>query len=439
MTYAEIIKDIESRSVMPAAAPSLGPMQKALALLLPESTLNSAELSRKTIIVAGTNGKGSVCATLERLLLDAGEAGESVGLYTSPHLEETTERIRINGQDIDRELFCLAYEKVIEATGSLSLSHFEILTLMAAWVFYSGENSHPVRWAILEVGLGGTWDATNAIPHDTCIITTLGFDHQNLLGNTIEEIALNKFGIIGTSNRVIHSPFPADYASSLKNLATLTQVQTQSHWTESASFKLEVHRDKSENPSFILNTQWGSAPLSLPGKRAAQNACTALTAFEALGYNPQDFLSALGKVRWPGRMEKVKAFGDSPAPCPLYLSGDHNPAGVQSLIEVLSYYRRNHLYLLIGIGKDKDCEEMLSLFSSIPHSSIYLTETPFRGRKISDYGHWLSRVADAFSDPLTALNEIFSKAQSEDLIVVSGSLYLVGEIRKRMIFTYRNH
>ena len=145
LSYTEIVRELEARGIMPDAPPSLEPMKKALERLLPLA------FNPRTVIVAGTNGKGTVCASLEALFL---AAGESVGLYTSPHLQETTERIRLNGKDIDQELFCHAYRRVVEKTEGIPLSHFDVLTLMAAWVFYSGECVAPVDRPIFEVGLG---------------------------------------------------------------------------------------------------------------------------------------------------------------------------------------------------------------------------------------------------------------------------------------------
>lgn len=408
MHYRDCVKEIEARGIMPDTAPSLEPMKKALARILkPEQIFPD-----RVIVVAGTNGKGSVCATLEALLL---HAGQRVGLYTSPHLRETTERIRIQGVDLTQDEFVLAYEAVVQATQGIRLSHFEVLTLMAAWSFFS---KNPVEWAIFEVGLGGTWDATNAIPHTYSIITTLGYDHQNLLGSTIEEIASNKFGIVTQAGQVIHSPLPPETLA----LAKKIQNQTDSKWRECAPFDWTVE-PSSDGPIFFLQTAWGKNRLNIPGKRAALNSATALTAFEALGFSPSEHLTALSQVRWPGRMEKISY---SASPCPIYLSGDHNPQGVQSLLELLEFYPRRHLHILVGVGKDKDAEGILKPLFELPHTSITLTETPFRGRSVSTYGEWLKQAQGAYSDAGEAFQHVLKQAQSGDMILITGSLYLVG-------------
>ena len=185
-------------------------------------------------------------------------------------------------------------------------------------------------------------------------------------------------------------------------------------------------REREGEPAFVLQTQWGKTPLSLPGHRAAQNAATALTLFKETGYSPEVHLSALGQVRWPGRMERIQ---HPKSPCPIYLSGDHNPAGAASLLELLPHFRRRHLFILAGIGKDKDADGILSSLFSLENSSVFLTETPFRGRSLQDYGPWLKLARGAAQDPLQALHQIFALAREEDMILVTGSLYLVGFVR----------
>ncbi|HEX4925808.1 MAG TPA: hypothetical protein VFV50_17065, partial [Bdellovibrionales bacterium] len=324
LSYEEIIQNLEGRGIMPKTAPALEPTRRALATC----GLNEWPFFRdfkndpfKVVIVAGTNGKGSVCATLEALLT---AAGERVGLYTSPHLQDTTERIRIGGADVSREHFSDAFFKVSEKLGDVQLTHFEMITVMAVWLFASGETLPPVDRIILEVGLGGLWDATNAVPHGACVITPLGMDHQNFLGPTIVDIAKNKFAVVpqerelGRPALVVHAKLPPETLE----LARQVQSATRSRWIESKSGQLHVEATASE-PRFILDSPWGAARLSLPGPRGASNAMTALTMFEALGFDPSRYLYALTQVRWPGRMEKI-----SEAPCPVYLSGDHNEQGV---------------------------------------------------------------------------------------------------------------
>jgi dihydrofolate synthase/folylpolyglutamate synthase len=409
--------------MMPDRPPTLEPMRRALELLCGAAGSLDPE---KITLVAGTNGKGSVSATLEALLRSA---GKRVGLYTSPHLVETTERIRRDGADLTQEQFLAAYLEIRDIVFEAELSHFETLTLMAVNLFFPRATipqETQVDHAIFEVGLGGAWDATNAIPHRFCVITRLGYDHENLLGKDLAQIAANKFGIIprlepARAAQVTHSPLPPE----VRALARQTQAETGSHWRESMPFQLHVHAGTplTREPVFEIETHAGRAVLALPGLRGAQNTATALTAFEMLGFDPRAHLSALSQVKWPGRMQKAKIQG---APCPVYLSGDHNPQGVASLLELLRYYPRRHLHLLVGVGKDKDLDGILGPLAGLPDTSLYLTETPFRGRVLEDYGEWLGRARMSDADPARALQRIFSLASPDDLVVVTGSLYLVG-------------
>lgn len=403
--YERAVAALESREIMPERPPALVATQDGLKLL------NLSIDPRRVVVVAGTNGKGSVCATLEALLLDA---GQSVGLYTSPHLIQHTERIRVNGQDISRELFAEAYDEVSRRARSVSLTHFEALTLMAAWVFF--EASKHVDWAIFEVGLGGLWDATNAIPHDTAVITALGLDHLNLLGPTLSDIARNKFGVIHKDTSVVHAPFPNE----IDALVRETKNSRGRLWVQAPEVGLAVE----PGPKFIAESPWGHAELALAGERAAQNSSVALAVFQSLGFDPAKHLGALNRVRWPGRMELV-----STDPVPTYLSGDHNPQGVASLLELLRHYPRTHLHILAGVGREKDADGVLAPLFDLPSASVYLTEIPFRPRTRAEYGGWAHKAANYWTDSSTALAAIRAKAKPGEMILVTGSLYLVGQVR----------
>jgi dihydrofolate synthase/folylpolyglutamate synthase len=331
-------------------------------------------------------------------------------------LIEPTERIRICGRDITKADFVTAYEIVAKKTSDLKLSHFEMLTLMAMQAFHS-DSEGPLDWIILEVGLGGTWDATNAVDHETSVITALGMDHENLLGSTLTEIAKNKFGIITqNTKRVIHAPFP-------KEVLPLKQAS----WKEAPSFDLSTQfREKEQEPVFMLHSKWGTAQLALPGRRGAENSVLAMSVFESLGFNPSEHLQALVLTRWPGRMERLPT---SEGRARIYLSGDHNPHGVQSLLKLLDAYSRKHLHILVGVGRDKDCDGILEPLFQLKDASIYLTETPFRGRSLNDYGKWLRLAQGAWEDPREAYCRVLERAKSDEMVLVTGSLYLVGLVK----------
>lgn len=422
--YLQYIEFIESRGIMPSKPPGLEVMKRGLkeiGFYHWDWFKKNEDDPSKITIVAGTNGKGSVCAMLDALL---GTAGERVGLYTSPHLIETTERIRIAGDDVSTDLFCDAFEAIQSKCNISDLSHFEILTLMAIWCFCSGEKVTPVDRVILEVGLGGTWDATNAVPHGLCIITTLGMDHQDMLGSTLLEIASNKFGVVAPNSTVVYSPFPN---TEVAGLAQQVSQVTASQWVPAESFELQSERGPIE-PIFWIDTKWGRVRLPLPGKRAGINAATALTAFEQCGYDPTRFLHALERVRWRGRMEKLFY---PEASCPVYISGDHNVQGIESLIELLEMYRREKTYFVFGVSIDKQAELMLERLVQVPNSQLVFTVSPFKGKPWSEYAPLIEKWnALGDRDPIQALRLAAHRATANDCIVITGSLYLVGAFLK---------
>lgn len=398
---------------MPDRAPSLAPMQEALARL---------ELSfspRRVILVGGTNGKGTTCAILESLLLSA---GCRVGLYTSPHLVETTERIRLNGKDISEEEFVSVFDSIQKPLEGMSLSHFEMLTLMAARYF----TDHKLDWMIFEVGLGGTWDATNAIPHHWAVLSRIGRDHEDVLGNKIESIFENKVGICRPGAALIHFPFPPEIPESLVD--QFKKQFVDSKWIESPSYDWYAEQS-ADVPRFILETPWGATELPLPGKRTAENASLALNVFLQLGYAPEVHLPAVTRTCWKGRMQEVRV---GPRLRKVYLSGDHNPQGAESLVELLRYYRtepgRTAIHFIVGVGEKKDLSGILTPLHRMENAFLYLTKTPFRGRSADQYEEWRDRAQAFNEDPLKLLLKVCDEVAGDDLIVVTGSLYLVGKV-----------
>ena len=421
--YLESVNSLESRTIMPHRPPSLESTQAGLERIgYFETEFFKAEkpTSGKVILVAGTNGKGSVCSTLHTLLT---AAGERVGLYTSPHLVETTERIRLGACDISETHFSKTHDFVAQVTEDLDLSHFEMLTLMAVHFFTSGKFVNPVQRMILEVGLGGTWDSTNAVPHDLCVITRLGFDHQNLLGSSLKEIASNKFGIVCTGATVFHLPFQDE----LKSLTQEAKEETRSSWNKIEVFEKKVFMSDTGEPNYKIQTKWGDAMIKLPGERGIENTSLALSVFAHLGYDPTQFLKSLALVKWPGRMEMLEGYA---GPGTIFLSGDHNPQGIESLISLLKDYPKKHIRFLVGVGEEKELDGILAPLFAIENSTVYLTETPFKGRKIEAYGVWKTHAACCEEDPSKALSIMMSEMKEGDMGVVTGSLYLVGKIKK---------
>lgn len=408
LTFNSTVAALEALSIMPKTMPGLEKLKQALQ----HKTWFKNLSPEKIITVAGTNGKGTTCAALQTLLLSA---GKKVGLYTSPHLISTTERIRINGKPITEAQFIELYRENQPLISQYELTHFESLTLMASDYFFA-KNS--LDYAIFEVGLGGTYDATNVFPNRYSIITALAMDHQNILGNTVLEIAKNKFGIIKPNSKVFHHQLPAEV------IALFSQVLTETNSQAIPAIMGSVTCEKSNEPCWYLKTPWGKTTINLPGQRACDNIMTALTVFEELGFEPQDHLHSLKNIQWQGRMQKIKWPGIE---APVYLSGDHNIQGVQSLSNILQYFEWNELHLVVGIGQDKAADEMLRILLALPRVKLNLTKTPFKGLSVMDYPEELRLKSEHQNDDvIELLNSL--KVAKNDLVVVTGSLYLVGQV-----------
>lgn len=418
MTYRECVACLESLQIMPKSLPGLEKIKAALRYTTWFATLDPSRI----IVVAGTNGKGTTCAALESLLT---AAGKKTGFYSSPHLVSTTERIRLGGQDIPEHDFIRLFQDCRPLIEAHCLSHFEALTLMAGHYFFSAEWGNRPDYVVLEVGLGGEFDATNAFPHRYCGITKLGVDHENILGRNLQDIAQAKFGIVGAENVVVHHPLPAE----VRPLQEQVRARTGSRWIEAAVPCWHVHQatgPAGTEPEYRMNYGGLEFPVNLAGERAAENVMTAIALFEALGFSLRESYRGLQRIRWPGRMQKAEWPGMA---CPLYLSGDHNAQGVESLLRLLGDFKWKILHLVAGIGGDKDAGAMLTALAGLPDMRLYLTVTPFKGRALQDYPEESRATAVALDEnALRLLDRIAAAADPEDLCLVTGSLYLVGEI-----------
>ncbi|MBY0384735.1 hypothetical protein K2X05_06210 [bacterium] len=401
--YTEWVHWLESRNVMPQIRPGLKHTESAMN----EVGLLKKVNPQKVIHIAGTNGKGTTAKTLERLL---SSQGLKVGLYTSPHLIDTTERICINEKQITHDQFIAYCERYFDIIEKWNLSHFESLTLFSVSLFFQDD---PVDYAIYEIGLGGTWDATNVIPHATSVIATLGFDHQHILGNTLSEIADNKFGIIKHNNSVFHLPYDKEIEEQLQKKILTTNSKVQ----KVTSPEIVIQKT-STLPQYFINYKNQFHELSLPGPRAAQNMWLALQVFASLGFPLEDGLKELKNIQWPARMTLLS----QNTICPVYLSGDHNLQGVESLKEILKNATYSKIKILLGLSKNRVHEDFIKSLQQIPRSELYLTKPQFNGVEPEN------SALPYFSNPIDGLKTILAKSQPNDMIVVTGSLYLCGDI-----------
>ena len=368
----------------------------------------------KVILVTGTNGKGSTCVTLQTLLISS---GKNVGFFSSPHIIKINERIKHNGVDITDEDFCRIFRIVRKKVANFHFSFFEYLTLIAAYYFYFEKQTD---FVIFEIGLGGTLDATNAIDHDISVITRLGIEHEDVLGKGLISIAENKFGIIRKNNTVFHTKFPKE----ISDICFRYLLEKNTRFFESP--KLNYLVQKNTHPEYFVEINNQNYKLNLLGERAVENTSLAIEIFKYLVPNYEKYLSSLQDINWPCRMEKVQYMQRN-----IFLSGDHNPQGMQSLLEILMHFEFRNIYFVIGTCFDKDSDKMIRILNSIKNSHIYLTETPIKTLGIEDYSKFAKSISEYSSkNPIETLNQVIKKSNNDDMILVTGSLYLTSLIKR---------
>ena len=385
----------------------------------------------KTIHVGGTNGKGSTAAVLSAILQ---EAGYKVGLYTSPHLIDFTERIRIHNIPIPKERVAGLVRNVRECVGDRDImpTFFELTTALALSYFAEED----VDIAVIEVGMGGRLDATNIINPLVSVITHVGYDHMEHLGASLEQIAMEKCGIIKRGVPVITSESKGPILSIIEESAGEADAVPYVYGRE---FYAEPVRMAPYYSEFCYHgLQWGGLLLRTPlaGRHQMYNMGSALCAAELLtgmGFDITERQAAEGvrNVSWPGRLEMVS---DRPQ---IFLDGAHNHDGAVALrrfIEDVLMAQRAHgkIVLLFGVLKDKDAGAMLG--ELIPCSTEVIITSPNteRGlpvevlREIVEKQGIKPHVTRTISGALSLAHDI---ASSSDTIIVTGSLYVVGEAR----------
>lgn len=389
----------------------------------------------KLIHIAGTNGKGSTSAILGRILI---EHGYKVGYFNSPHLEDIEETICINEENIKEEDFISLIneikpyvEKVVEE-GFNHPTEFEVLTCIMFLYLY--RNS--VDFGVIEVGLGGRLDSTNVLTPILSIITSISLDHTNILGDTIEEITNEKVGIIKDNIPVITCNQKEEALKVIVNKAINTKSELIIANLNNYKF-IGVNNNKiSQRISVKLKDKDEELNLSLLGKHQIINLSLAIEGIkelENLKYINLDIdkiKSAVEKVKWKGRLEVL-----SKNPY-IVLDGAHNTSGVEFLKSNLSeYFIYSKLYLILGVLADKEVEKMVKVLAPLASEIYTLTANSVRAEGAEELKNIVKKYNDnciAFNDYLDAINYAKSKAKEDDLILASGSLYMIGALRNIM-------
>lgn len=384
------------------------------------SVLGHPEQRYPALHVAGTNGKGSTCAFAASCLAQR----YRVGLYTSPHLTRVNERIKINGVDISDELLGQRVAEVRTRLTGVELTYFEFGTAVAFWHFAQ----EGVQLAVLETGLGGRLDATTACLPKVTAITPISFDHQAYLGTTLSSIAGEKAGIATPGVPLVLSRQPPEAQAVFESLSSVETL------VEDIDFHGELQRDGFSYRGLDLRLQGVQLPLR--GGHQAQNASVALACLELLGRDgfplrDEHLRRGLEGTQWPGRLEE---FSGTP---PVVLDGAHNPAGVQVLLQALdAVYPNQPVHLVFGVFADKDAEPMLrALLPRVETVILTPLEHP-RGRPPEEYlalASTLNSRVEVAPDAGTALAQARQFAQGGGVVLVAGSLFLVGQVRAALV------
>ena len=360
------------------------------------SLLNNPQNSFKSIHVAGTNGKGSTCKMINDILIENfKDTNVKIGLFTSPHLFSYTERIKINNQDIPDYIFDRLINDINEFSQkhNIELTEFELLTVVAFYYFYIKR----VDYAVIEVGLGGKYDATNVIEPVVSVITTIDFDHTERLGDTIAKIAMQKAGIIKNNSKVVIS-------------------------NDNLGFEV-IKKVAQNNNTELIEAMPTEYDLGLLGDFQKKNFSLAYSAIKNIGLNISEdtIKTAIKNVKWKFRMDYNKEKN-------LLVDSAHNPSGIKVLRDFLDKeYKDEKKIFIFGCLKNKDYKQMLGMLLN-DEDKFYFYEFNYpNALKYCELEEKIKQKMTKLSS-LDEIKKILSK--KETLKVVCGSIYMLGDIFK---------
>jgi dihydrofolate synthase / folylpolyglutamate synthase len=387
--------------------------------------IDHPERAFRSVIVAGTNGKGSVTAMIERGLR---AAGYRTGRFTSPHLIDLEERFAIDGESVDCDTLEQAAAFVLDAAERLAFppSFFEATTAMALHLFRDAR----IDVAVLEVGLGGRLDATNVVDAEAAVITSVDFDHQEYLGHTLEAIAREKAGVIKPGAIVVVGPNRPE----VEEIVERTSIDRGARLVRARDGVVADVRLVDGHALLQLTTPAESygVRVALAGLHQADNAITSIRVLELLR-SELDFDIAAGAIAtavedvvWPARLETVTI-----SSMEVLLDGAHNPAGARALAaHVLDTYRQP-LPMVVGAMRDKAIETLLAALSPAASHFVFTAASTRRAAAPMELSSAAARIAPNVSRFIEAepLGAVARAAAFGSPVVVAGSLYLAGQIR----------
>lgn len=434
MTYEEAVHYLETSS---AFGIQLG-LVRITALL---ARLGNPEQKYKTVHVTGTNGKGSVTAMIASVLT---EAGIKTGRYTSPHLEDYTERIDVNGVDISRDEFAVAVDQVKDAVeamvadGAERPTEFEMITAAAFWHFAKVG----VEYAVIEVGLGGLVDSTNVIVPEVSVITNVSLDHMKYCGHTVEEIAVQKAGIIKEGVPVVTT-------AKKPALDVIARTAYQKHsrlYALDHSFSVKAIEEEDWQPAdgqkVSVQETYGytiQATLPLLGEHQRENCAAAVIALLRLARKDRRITrtaveQGLTHVQWPGRFQVLKAGATD-----VVIDGAHNPAGIATFVQTYDdVFGTRPRVFVFAVLADKDYSQMVrELFR--PDDVVFCAPAPTpRSADPHTMADLLPCQALGVDSLPEALDLAFAKVPAEAVLCIVGSLYMQGEVRQYLRRRFTN-
>lgn len=387
-------------------------------------------MDRKIIHVAGTNGKGSVCAYMQAVLL---EMGRRTGFFTSPHLISINERIVVDREQIDDAEFLAVFEQVKETVDGMAAdgvshpSYFEFLFGMAMLAFAQAD----VEYIILETGLGGRLDATNAVEHPAvAVITSISLDHTAYLGDTVEQIAAEKAGIIKEGVPVIFDGTDPGAAAVIEARAKALHADCRKLGKNAFEIReiTRKHIAFSRGSAYDKDELW---TIRGCGTYQMMNVSLALAALETV--LPEEYVDyerwkkAVSRVVWKGRMEEIRPG--------VFLDGAHNPGAVEAFADTLDALGERGPVILFSAVSDKEYEKMVSILCGRVKAGLYIVTEIKDSRKVParELGEIFRRYTDSqvlvCREPAEALQEALAR-RHDRCICCLGSLYLIGELRR---------
>ena len=385
------------------------------------AALGHPEQAWRSIHIAGTNGKGSVVAMVERGLR---ASGLKTGRYTSPHLDVIEERVAINGEAVDRQTFAAAtavvFEAVDEATrhGTLTVvpTFFEVSTAVAFEIFRQAK----VEVAVVEVGMGGRFDATNVLTPEVTAITSIAFDHERHLGTTLSQIAFEKAGIAKPDTPLVIGRLPGEAARRIATVAAATRAAL-----------IDAHATTSDRIYPPLK-------LALPGRHQLENAAVAVAILETWSarvsfVSTDAIVTGLTACKWPARIEWLRM----PDGTELLIDAAHNPAGATALATYLQDINTAPLPIVLAVMADKDLAGMVKPLLPVASAFVATTVRHSRAHTAEGLAAALRVLApklavEAEADPVAAVSHALSRSNRA---VAAGSIYLIGPLRATLLAT----